>query len=446
MEQHNFAAYKAGTFSTDISNLQIADKLFVPEDMPAFVHEYCHYIQDVTTISAIFGFSLWMRDVVALTNIFSDGEQKTISIPLNRDFYGETINKFRKFYSLYCGDANVVLNLDYSNHTFIKRHLSINEINLDGKEQKLAINEIEISNRPERIFFGLIVLQEIQAYYAQQLAERKLSSVSFSVYAENLPSFPYKFGDFLFQQFEINIDLDSKFILIDLCLDTIQATSVFMEVLEKLKGQTVTYFGDKRIDFASIVEECRKSCSYSTEEALENILPDLKTWSREPGRKYLTEAISWYVNQVELVYNLKKLTSPTFFSMSFCMDWENFAIFFRCFPSPAYLDNGTLCRTVSISSDEEDSEFIKNFEAATTIWSHRILYDFLCSENPSQLNDRCHCPLYENCHIRPEIGEDYICKTAPWEIIKNAKKITCQYGMAAHSFGLWQNNLEIKLD
>jgi len=42
MDKHNFAAYKAGTFSTDISNLQIADKLFKAEDMPAFVHEYCH--------------------------------------------------------------------------------------------------------------------------------------------------------------------------------------------------------------------------------------------------------------------------------------------------------------------------------------------------------------------------------------------------------------------
>jgi len=116
-----------------------------------------------------------MRDVVALTNVFSDGDGKTISIPLNRDEYGETINKFRKFYNLYCGDANVVLDLDYANHKFIQRHLTINDINLDGKKQKLAVNEIEISNRPERTFLGLVVLQEIHAYYAQQLVERKLA-------------------------------------------------------------------------------------------------------------------------------------------------------------------------------------------------------------------------------------------------------------------------------
>ncbi|MBI2279164.1 MAG: hypothetical protein HYU68_00500 [Bacteroidetes bacterium] len=445
MEKHNFAAYKPGTFSTDVSNLQFAEKFFEEKDMSAFVHEYCHYVQDITTISAIFGFSLWLRDVVALTKVFSNGEGKTISIPLNRDKYGETINKFRKYYNQYCGDPNIVMELDYYRHSFVKRHLSIIEIDLDGNIQKFAANEIELSNLPQNLFLGLIVLQEIHAFYAQQLAERKLPSVELSVHAEKLPSFPYKFGDFLFQQFEIEIDLDTKFILIELCLDTVQATSVFLEVLEKLKGKKIIGFGPDKIDLISIVEECRIKCSYSTEEALENIIPDLRIWSKEIGREHLSQAIGWYLNQIELVYNIKKLASPTFFSMPFCMDWYNFSLFFQFLPSPAYINNGIFYRTVSSISDEQDNKFIKNFEAATTIWSHRILYDLLCSENLNQINERCQCPLYEGCHIRPKIDEDYICKMTPWEIIKNKNKIICQYGMAAHSFGLWQNTLDIKI-
>ena len=39
----------AGTFSTDVNNLQTGDMFFKNEAMPAFVHEYCHYIQDITT-------------------------------------------------------------------------------------------------------------------------------------------------------------------------------------------------------------------------------------------------------------------------------------------------------------------------------------------------------------------------------------------------------------
>lgn len=446
MPLHNFASYKSGTFATDISNLAVADRFFEQKDMPAFIHEYCHYIQDITTISSVFGFSLWLRDVVALTKVFSNGEEQTISIPLDRDEYGETINKFRKYYNLYCGDSTAVFNIDYSKHTFIERHLKIQEIDLDGRTQKLAINEIELEGRPEKLFFGLIVLQEIQAFYAQQLAERKLPSVELSVYAENLPTYPYKFGEFLFNHYKIDIDTESKFILIDLCLDTVQATTIFLDVLEALKGQKITYFGENRMDLSLVVETEREKRSHSTEIALENILPDLRMWSEGPGRKYLTEALAWYLKQIELVYNLKKLTSPTFFSMAFCMDWQNFALFFQCFPSPAYISNGTLLRTVSINSDEEDQEFVKNFEAATTIWSHKLLYDLLCSENQEQIKQRGICPLYDNCHIRPQIGDDYTCKMSPWEIIKNKDKIICQYGMAAHSFGLWQNSLDIKIE
>jgi hypothetical protein len=51
------------------------------------------------------------------------------------------------------------------------------------------------------------------------------------------------------------------------------------------------------------------------------------------------------------------------------------------------------------------------------------------------------CPLYDQCETRVVIDDDYACKTSPWEIIKNDKKIFCQYGMATHSFGLWQNKL-----
>jgi hypothetical protein len=446
MSLHNFASYRSGTFSTDISNLTVADRFFEQKDMPAFIHEYCHYIQDITTISSIFGFSLWMRDVVAMTQIFSTGQGKTISIPLDRDKYGETINKNRKYYNLYCGDPNEVYELDYSNLKFSKRCFVIENINLDGKTQKLAVNELELLNHHRKIFFGLIVLQEIQAYYAQKLAEEKLPDVKLSIYSDKLPSFPYKFGDFLFSEFQIEIDLKSKLILIDLCLDTVQATSVFLEVLEIIKGQKVTCFGPDRTDFVFIVNQATEKCSFSTETALENILPDLKIWAKGDGRKYLTEALSWYVNQVELVYNFKKLTSPTFFSMAFCMHWPDFAMFFQCFPSPIYINNGVLMRTVSMDSEAEDKRFIKNFEAASTIWSHKILYDLLCSESLEQITERSLCPLYENCHIRSEIGQDYICKMTPWEIIKNEQKIICQYGMASHSFGLWQNVLNIKTD
>ncbi|WP_298310157.1 hypothetical protein [uncultured Aquimarina sp.] len=445
MEKHNFAAYKAGTFSIDISNLEVGDKFFKPKDMPAFMHEYCHYIQDITTISSIFGFSLWLRDVVALTQVFSNGEGGTMSIPLERDEYGETINKHRKFYNLYSGNPKDVFDIDYSKTKFLNRHFKVNDIDLDGNTYKLGINEVEIAGRHNKLFFGLIVLQEIQAFYAQQLAEKKLEGEFFSIYSKNLPTYPYKFGDFLFEEFQIQMDLETKFILIDLCLDTVQATSVFFEVLEKLKGQTISYWGEDKADLITIVEECRLLCSHSNDVALEHILPDLEMWSKDPSRKYLSEAIEWYVNQLKLTIGLKKITSKTFFSLPFAMSWENFAVFYALYAPPIFIKNGVFYRSFSESEQWQEKEFIKNFEAASTIWSHRILYDLLCSENIEQIKKNCKCPLYDSCPARSKIGEDYICKTTPWEIIKGKNKAECQYGMAVHSFGLWQNDLKIEI-
>jgi hypothetical protein len=448
MPLHNFASYKSGTFALDVSNLDVGDMLFQNKDMPAFVHEYCHYIQDITTISSIFGFSLWMRDVVALTHAFSDGDNKVISIPLSRDQFGETVNKFRKYYSLYCGDPEEVFPLDYSTLSLAEVHRSTNEIDLDGQKRSLAVNHIELHGRTDTLHFGLIVLQEIQAYYAQLMAERKLPETEFSIRADSLDSYPYKFGDFLFDHYKIIIGLETKFLLIDMCLDSMQAPTVFLEVLVKLQGQTVVNDTLVRPDLFQIVKEVSITHSYSTDLALENILPDLKIWANQEGREHLKKALKWYIEKIEFVYENKSNYSPTLFSAPFCMDWKNIGLLFRELPPPVMLNNGNLMRHFStnlnaVEKEKEDKGYLINFEAATTIWSHRLLYDLLCSETVAQIKQRCECPLYEGCEKRLEINDSYTCKNAPWEIIKNEAKIICQYGMAAHSFGLWQNTLDI---
>lgn len=48
----NIASYEASSFAVNASNLQFdSNGMVVKEDFPAFVHEWLHYIQDVTTIT-----------------------------------------------------------------------------------------------------------------------------------------------------------------------------------------------------------------------------------------------------------------------------------------------------------------------------------------------------------------------------------------------------------
>ena len=345
---------------------------------------------------------------------------------------------------MYCGDANEVFHLDYDSHKLKQIDSKLQDIDIDGRKVTIAVNHIELNHRSRRIHFGLIALQEIHAYYAQLLAEERHPGVKFSVDTISLPSFPYKFGDFLFREFSINIDPSTKFALIDLCLDTIQAPTVFLKVLEKLRGQTVTFMGNNATDLMTIVDQVNEQISHSNQEAYNQIIPDLKRWASDPSRKFLSEALGWYIQKVEMVKYMKENASRTFFSLPFCMDMNNFSLFYSIFPPPVFYNNGVFFRNMSMDIPT-DQRFNKEFEAATTIWAHRMLFDLLCSETIENFQHHAACPLYENCETRGEIGEDYTCKTAPWEIVKNPKKIFCQYGMAAHSFGLWQNTIEVEI-
>ncbi len=447
MNSHQFASYKSGTFSIDVSNFEFEDEFVAKSDIPAFVHEYCHYIQDITTISSIFGFSLWMRDVVALTHVFSKGENKKITIPLSRDSYGETINKHRKFYNLYCGDPDDVFDLNLTELKYERTISDLKDISLDGQNRKLMINKIQFSNPDKQIHFGLIALQEIHAFYAQCLAEQRLEGTEFNIKTESLPSFPYKIGDFLFSEFNISIDLISKYVLVELCLDTVQAPSVFLQVLEQLRDKTIHFSKETLELLRRSVIESDSSISWSKEDALKQIIPDLKQWSKDSSRKYLSQALKWYLDKIQLGLNMKKI-SDTIFTSGFYGDWNALAALQKIMPPPVYLDNGIMKKNYSRFPDNTDleDEFEKSFEAASTIWSHRILYDLLVSETVDSINKKCKCPLFEGCTIKKVVGDEYTCATAPWEIMKNNKNIVCQYGMASHSFGLWQNSIEIEIE
>ena len=69
MEQ-DLASYEVSSFAVDASRLQFDENGKVKvEDFPAFVHEWWHYIQDISTITGQNGFYLWLRDIIRMTSI-----------------------------------------------------------------------------------------------------------------------------------------------------------------------------------------------------------------------------------------------------------------------------------------------------------------------------------------------------------------------------------------
>jgi|GEM_PF-1776694 hypothetical protein len=445
-----YASYQPGTFTIDVSQFTPGETLFVPEDMPAFLHEYCHYLQDITTISGIFGFSLWMRDLVDLTRIFSDGEGKTILLPLGKNENDQPINQYRRFYNIFCGNAEEVLDLDYRQVRFERVVPEEKPITIGDTTIQVRLNRIYMHGRAEPLQFRLIALQEMHACYAQQLAERHYldrdPTLTFTVPAAGLASYPYHFGDHLLEVFEVTMPLDLKFIFIGLCLDTIQAPSVFLTALEAIRGKTFTTEDRSVEDLILMVEQVRRSCSYSNEEALANILPDLQKWSTDFRRPDLATGLMWYTSMVMTSSDLKK-SLPIGFNGFFCQGINELVALYASFPAPAFYNNSRLDGQHSANGDAgQDLIFNMAHEAASSFWLLWKLYDFLCSPDIDTLMKKCKCPLYDPCTVRSVLNEEYTCFNSPWEIVKGKTTIPCAYGRTVTSIGLWQNSIDFNFN
>lgn len=444
--RQTFASYSPSKFSIDITNLKYDGDNFQAESFPAFVHEYCHYIQDISHISSIFGFSLWLRDIVYLTSTFSEGEKKTIEIPLNEDTHGELFGKFRKFYLIYCGTGQLERNIRYEELFIEDIQTEIIEIPLDKGVRTIAKNILTFKNNvTDEYHFGLISLQEIQAYYAQKICEKHLGDKKYNVPTSELISLPYKLGDLIFSHFNINASDETKFLISDLCLNTIQAPKVFLAVVEELRNRTLEWERDKK-NIYKIIREQELKYSFPKQEALNNIIPDITTWSEDVTRVHLSKALKWYLKIIKMGSYIKENLSPTFFSYPFVMSIDNFLMLNGFFPPPIVVNNKQFYRYYDKQNPDQDKVYEEYFQSAATIWMHWVLYDLLTSKNSDEINKKCKCPLFENCDYKEAVGNEYNCQTAPWMNIKENIKTICPYGMATHSFGLWQNDLDIRIE
>lgn len=445
--EENLASYEASSFTVDASKLRFDENgKVVLADFPAFVHEWWHYVQDITTVTGQNGFYLWMRDIVRMINITCSGENKTIQVPLPRDQYGEEYNKYRRFYNDFCGDG--------SDNERIKG-ASIDEdpditpksFPIDGENRTLAKCEIKVSGRTK--YFGLIALQELNAFYAQKIAESYFPDASFTVAADSLPEFPYKVGDLLFDYYHIDCDLRTRFILSSLVLNTLQAPAVFLYLLEALKGRKIEYFNDKE-EVTRLFEQICKKHSYPNETAYHEWGKDYSNWLNDESHKMLRESLSWYLSVVGLAERCREEYGFDTIPVALSQGHQFMCIVYSCFPVPL-IKIGEEIMSQDIDGSKPLSIATKHdFENALTIWSHRRIYDLLRSTKRKDFQDLSSCPIYRNgnCQYLKNYDTDkrYDCMTAPWMVVRGEKQAKCPYAVAAHSMGLWQNELEINVE
>lgn len=442
MKEENKASYEASSFIVNASKIEFDDKgAPTKEDFPAFVHEWWHYIQDTSTITGQNGFYLWLRDIVQMSTVTCVGEGNSISIPMPKDVYNQVYSKNRRLYNIFCGKKSE----EYFNDATITQKPSIlpNKIKFDGEERTFAKCIVYINNT--ELIFGLIALQELNAYYCQKIVESFLPDTKFNVPADTLAEYPYKLGDLLFDFYKIECDLYAKFFISTIALDTLQAPAVFLSLLERLSGNKIEYTKDKQTILQLFEEESRKH-SHSSTEALDEWFKDYSNWLRDEGHIMLRESLSWYITSVGAMEKLKADYGLDAFVKPLTMGINQLSTLYSLFPAPLIKKNGEVLGQTIRNNAALSAAVQHDFENALIIWSHRRIYDLLKSEKIEDVIENSTCPLYNEgkcIYLCKYPGKKYDCKTAPWMVVKGEKQALCPYAVAAHSMGLWQNEINI---
>jgi hypothetical protein len=428
-----YSSYEPGGFAVDIERLKynIEKCQVAQEDFPAFIHEWCHYLQDITTISAQNGFYLWMRDLVCLTKITCSSDGEEIVIPLKPEDYGGYVNKYQLLYRTYCEQVDE----ERIESPLITKPCKIEVCTTDEftEETRVYARCICYINHKECVL-SLVALQEINAFYAQKVAEGLVKNVEFSVKADDMDTYPYHLGEILFNEYGVNCDMKMRFCITYMCLDTLQPPVIFLKTLEKLQGLTLDYNNPKDIEMvAGIIDEVLPTCSHTNEEAYHEIFRDYDLWLNDDNHQYLVKALKWYVDKIKRPIETQK-KGRQIIPVMLCEDMKTLERLVKDYPVPLFKKDGFI--TPDNCANEEEAL------ATMIFWMLKKVCALLVCQKKEHLKKYTECPFYKHCQYIDE-SKKYFCKTAFWEVIQGEKDTKCPFGIALHIMGLWQNKLVV---
>lgn len=440
MESNDYTSYEPLAFTVMVDNLEFdpTTGFVVQSDFAAFIHEWWHYIQDISTVTGQNGFYLWLRDMARISKITCSKVGEEIHVPLNPDEYGEPMSKYRNLYNIFCG----VKLEEYIDTPKITEEPIIEQLPLEIDREMRTLPKCKVSICGKDFQFRLIALQEINCFYAQRIAEKYVADKP-KVPADSLPDFPYKVGEMLFDRYSIVSDDNCKFLISYLCLDSIQAPAVFLEVVKELAGRSLSFDNDVDV-IVEIVEKVAARLAWPNEDIYKEWSKDYVNWMNDPGHLYFTQAIQWFVCKWLLCDTIRSQNGKDFFVRKFCYNIGNLNHLYSLFPVPMFKRNGHILGS-SILGYKAPVDFQNEFDNALVLWAHKRIFEMLSIKDREKVNELATCKLYDNCPYREKVGKDYDCKTAAWEVVQGETQAKCPYAIALHSMGLWQNKLVIDL-
>lgn len=441
-DEDNLSEYNPGKFSMDLSKVEWnKENQITDETFPMYAHEYCHYIQDISSISGISGFYYKMIDIAELTKITCSGNDKTIKIPIKKDIDGYSIMKHKKLYTYYCGHVKA-FNEDF---IFDIKAEETTEISLNSTTN-IHIPIFRLSSPAHsEILVGTYALQESHAYYVQKIieSEMKLSenneNINFKTPADSLPNYPYRFVDFLFDLFGLNASDKIKAYITELCLDTFLPMVTLRSVLEYLNKYGIT---SDRIQLYEIVNNLCRGLNIPLANDIQNIITEfLKGLMEDKNRDYLHKGLNWYLETTKSIRRIRN--KRAYWIPDALYSFIRIKGFMTFFQPPIVIKNNQI---VYFKYDHDKSQIGQDIlDSVTILFLYHHIFSLTTESNLEKFNKLICCPLFENCQTRKDIKSDYVCKMTPWTISmyhKEEKKV-CYYRKALIELGFEQNKIEV---
>lgn len=231
--------YYIGFYKINLS-IKLFDSInwsdFNREEMATLIHEYIHYLQDISTTKGI-NYFIYLSKILQLH--FSEAyKRQCIYLPLDieqcsvENAYKES--ELQKFYQGYDEHIKVKFINDITCHNDKNEIINL----ILGNEYPLCVIKVYYDNKVDPYEFGSVAVAESMAYLIEKEAFGAL---------ERINEFPYNLCEMICQK-ECPSLLDNKPILVAACelsLMHYHSGQMFFEIIQEIKKQNLKF---KNID------------------------------------------------------------------------------------------------------------------------------------------------------------------------------------------------------
>lgn len=207
----------------DLNNL---DNLII-ENKSTLVHEYIHFLQDITNTYGLLNISHTVNTIKAFNNIILDTIGDNFEIPVDIEEMLPEIEKNRLAMEAYFGN---ICDLELDSASIIMNIESVDGF-VAGFEKKIPYMKVDFLRSGKRGFcyFGALEIMESMAYMIEKCFFDNVSA----------PSYPYHFVEYISTFIYPDITQDKKYLIIlcDIALNSYHPAKFLVEILEKMKEE-----------------------------------------------------------------------------------------------------------------------------------------------------------------------------------------------------------------